>query len=620
MLNNLLTPGRTGLRALMIGIFCGVVMPAGAVRAQVMPVGSIEQGMKGYGLTVFRGGRIDTFAVTVVGVQERSRVDGNMILVDVAGHGLETSGIAQGMSGSPIFLNGRLAGALAFGWGGSLRPLAGVTPAGEMLALPTDEVAPAVVKLAVPGPGQLVAPGAADQLARVLGWDAPADIPYGLPGWPAADRVLKEMAPELDAAAGGRSWPTGWFQVPPGRQGAGAAGGGDRSPGARLVPGAACAIPLVMGDALLGVIGTTTWVEGDDVFMMGHPFLQRGPVRWPLATAKVLTVLPSRQMSFKMAGIGSLVGTVYHDQRAGLTGRLGPAPRMIPVAVNITGGDDDRAYTFQVADDQALAPSLVFWCLYNSLLVGGDDASQQTIRYRLVSRWRGDPGLEARPLELEGVAVGPGGARGLAAAWMAPLAMLLNNPERPLVLEDVRAEVAVSRPVSAALITDLDGPREVEVAGGRLVCRVQLQPRREASRSLEVTLDLPDYLRPGPYRLVAASEAALFALEVKRLGSEPRTDTLADVLKLLRMPRSADKLTVALVAQGGGLVVRGREMRSLPGSKARLLKIADPEARPPVAWIPARTTVPVAWALDGAAVMDVNLVGQARGFQAHTRP
>ena len=612
-------PG-AGRRVRWAGVWLLAMLQAGPAGAGVIPVAEIEPGMTGYGLTVFEGGRIDTFTVKVVGVQERSRVAGNMILVDVGGHGLETSGIAQGMSGSPIFLDGRLAGALAFGWGGSLRPLAGVTPAGEMMSLPTDEVAAVAIDHPLPDPQDLSAPGAGCRLASILGWTEPPSAASGPRGWPDADRILLDMVPDLAAADGGRGLPAGWFRVLPGEQTAEATGRGESAPARRLVPGAACAIPLVMGDALLGVVGTTTWVDGDDVFMMGHPFLQRGPVRWPLATARVLTVLPSRQMSFKMAGIGSVVGTVYHDQRAGLTGKLGPVPHMIPVAVTVNEGGESGTYAFRVADDQALTPALVFWCLYNSLLVRGDDASRQTIGYRLSTRWRGDEDLEAHPLEIEGTAVGPGGAMGLAAAWTAPLGMLLNNPDRPLVLEEVRAELTLTRPEASAVITGLDAPRRVATASAPLVCRVRLKPRHGEERSVAVALDLPPYLPAGRYRLVAASEADLFALEAQRLGSKFPADTLDDILRLLRRPRAADKLVVALVAPGGDLVVRGREMPGLPGSRARLLRSADPTVHGSLARLPARATVPMSWVLQGAAVMNVDLEQDAEGFRVRPRP
>ncbi len=611
-------------RRSLSGIVCLSVLLAlvrGTVFADMIPLREIVPGMTGYGLTVFAGDKVDTFGVKVIGVQDKTRVAGSMILVEISGHDLANSGIAQGMSGSPIFLDGRLAGALALGWGGALRPLAGVTPAAEMLSLPTDPVDPVTATaLLPPAPASLVPAGAGRGVIAALGWDVPPPTAESGRAWPDANDLLLDLLPELKTAGTGKGLPEGWVIRLPGEQ-AQSAGTGGSGPGTlRLVPGSSCAVPLIMGDALLGVIGTTTWVEGDDVFMMGHPFLQRGPVCWPLASAKVLTVLPSRQMSFKMAGIGSVVGSVYHDQRSGLTGRMGPGPRMVPVTATVRGGAGNRDYRFKVVDDPSLTPALVFWCLYNSLLVQGDDASQQTIRYRVVARWEGDPGLAAAPLELTGIAVGPGGAQGLAAAWMAPLAMLMNNSDRRVVLAGIEAEFMLDRPAAVAAITGLDAPGVLARGERSLTCTVHVQPRRGPGQTQTVTLPLPPYLPPGPYRLVAASAADLFALEIQRLGGAPPVDTLHDLVRLLRRPRSPDHLVVALVAPGGGVVVDGREMPNLPGSRMRLLESGDPTISRPLAELPARISLPLDWALHGSAVRNLTIEAGVGRYTARPRP
>jgi len=587
---------------------------------EIMPLEAVRAGMTGYGLTEFAAGGIDTFGVLVIGIQDRSRTAGSLILVEVSGHDLETSGIAQGMSGSPVYLEGRLAGALAFGWGGALRPIAGVTPVEEMASLPTGAV---TLSMLPPStlPGSSPSPvGRGVDLARNLGWSAGDPVPAEVPAWPSADELLRDLVPELGRAAGADGHPQGWFSSRPGEPRVTAATSGVGQPASGLSSGSACAVPLVMGDALLGVVGTTTWVDGEDVFMMGHPFMQRGPVRWPLATARVITVLPSRQMSFKMAGIGELVGTVYHDQRAGLSGKLGPVPDMIPVRVEVAGPRGDREYSFQVLDDPAMTPALVFWCLYNSLLVEGDDASEQTIRYHITQRWRGEADLESDPLVLEGIATGPAGARGLAAAWMAPVAMLLDNDDQRVSLTGVTARISLQRPAAGAEITGLAGPAQIWTDSDSLVCQVRLRPSRGPLRTVRAAVKLPEYLQPGKYRLVAASEADLFALESMRLGGAPRTETLADVVSLLRTPRSADRLVLALVAPGGGLVIGGKEYANLPGRFSRLLEQSAPGAHPPLAHLPARTAMNVPWALQGSAVVKLELNARAGGIDARSRP
>ncbi|MBE0566912.1 MAG: hypothetical protein IH621_13195, partial [Krumholzibacteria bacterium] len=172
--------------------------------------GEIAPGMTGYGLTVFAGTAVDTFGVTVIGVQPNVRAQGSLILIEVSGHGLETSAIAQGMSGSPVFIDGRLAGALAFGWGGALRPIAGVTPIAEMFAVPVaagPEAADLDAGSTPLAPWPLAGPASLELAAALFPGGRPAEpVVPGPPlprGWP--DPV--ELAAALLPGGGGADGP-----------------------------------------------------------------------------------------------------------------------------------------------------------------------------------------------------------------------------------------------------------------------------------------------------------------------------------------------------------------------------------------------------------------------------
>lgn len=596
--------------------------------ADFIPVSEISRGMKGYGLTVFQGSRIDTFEVEVVGIQERSRVDGNLILVEVSGHDLERSNIAQGMSGSPIYIEGRFAGALAFGWAGALRPLAGVTPARDMLGLPVDpEVDPYPARVSTRGAVQDMLP----LLAGVWSVDDLASEVLGHPSqhgnfkipeqqWPAGDHLILDLLNEATASAG-VVLPRAehWFCNTVGMSAAST--GSPASSGGTLVPGAACAVPLVTGDAMLGVTGTVTWTEGDDVLMMGHPFMQRGPVNLPLATAEILTVFPSRQMSFKMATVGDIVGSVHHDQRAGLSGKIGPSPRMIPVNVDVKFSDSTlHSYDFQVVSDPLLTPSLVFWTFYNSLLAEGDDASNQNISYEVKSTWNGPAYLGDSPLIISGTVAGPGGAMSLAGSWMAPFSLLLGNPFQEVKLESVNARFDVSSSLKTARITGMDGPRNLTAGSGPIKVQVEVTPRLGIRRVVEVELSLPANIETGNYRLVAASGAEFFALEADRAAALFQVSSLDGAVKILKMDRSADDLVVALLAPGTGLMVSDRQMNNLPGSVSRLLQQGNMQIQPTMADFVARNTKPMPFALQGHAVRKLRVQPAPAPIKEERRP
>ncbi len=589
---------------------CLLILPGLSWATDFIPVSEISQGMRGYGLTVFEGSRIDTFAVEVVGIQKRSRVDGNLILIEVFGHDLERSSIVQGMSGSPIYIEGRFAGALAFGWAGSLRPLAGVTPARDILGLPVNpEVAEHSLGISNLETVQSMLPLLAGYTSEpTFALDvldkAPATVAQHMANvqWPAAEQLIWSLLEEATASAGvDLPLEENWYCSPVGNV-SGVTGGNSGS-GGTLVPGAACAIPLITGDAMLGATGTVTFTEGDNVLMMGHPFMQRGPVNLPLATAEILTVFPSRQMSFKMANVGEVVGSVHHDQRAGLSGKLGPAPQLVPVTVDIEYSDThQQRYNFQVVDDPLLTPSLVFWTFYNSLLAEGDDASNQNISYEVTSHWQGSDLLDDLPLVVSGVAAGPGGAMSLAGDWMAPFSLLLSNPFQEVKLESVQAKFKISKTLHTARITGLDGPRNLVAGSGPIMVQVEVTPRLGAKRVVEVELPLPANIEAGGYRLVAASAAEFFALEAQRAAGRFQVASLDGTVKILNLDRAADQLVVAILAPGESLMIADREMNHLPGSVSRLLKQGNMQIQSTMADFVSRVTQSMPQALQGHAV------------------
>ncbi len=584
---------------------------------EIVPLAEITRGMRGYGLTVFEGARIDTFSVEVVGVQKGTRAAGSIILIEVAGHDLDRSRVVQGMSGSPIFLEGRFAGALAFGWGGALRSLAGVTPAREILNLPT-RAEPGTLELSAGGGlmgdaptwESLVAAGPGPGLARqVLGLETSRSVaPAFSTAWPAPETLwLELMAGLLPRGDGlGATSPEYYFMRPLGGAGAGSAAM-DEGAAPRLSPGSACAVPLITGDAQLGAIGTVTWVDGDDVFMMGHPFMQRGPVDLPLASAEILTVFPSRTMSFKMGTMGPLVGTVHHDQRAGLAGTLGTSPQLIPVQLEVVASgpgrkEETRKYDFQVVNDPLLTPPLVFWTLYNSLLAEGDDGSLQNLHYILELDLASSETPLGDPLVLKGVAAGPGGAGGLASQWMAPIQLLLNNTFSPVQLKGVRARLETSRPLAMARVGAVNAPRTVPRGQASVPVSVELALRHEQPVIRRFDLPLPANLEPGEYRLVVASAAEFFALDAQRAAGAFQVRSLDRLLEVLASPRDAGALTVALLAPGRGVVQGGREMPGLPPGVSRVMSKADLGASRTLADYVARSSEDTPWFLQGHVV------------------
>lgn len=592
----------------------------------VFPLDDVKPGLHGFGLTVFAGTAVDTFGVEVLGVRRHASPGGDVILVELSGHGLETSAVAQGMSGSPVYIDGKLLGAVSFGWQGALRPIAGVTPARELLEVSAQPVTTPAARAA---DRQGLSGCFGSAAARALAAELLPGLPLPEPTGSVVPTVRPGMGPEAlalalvpglaDLVAGDGKLPFGLYASAAGELASPSSSAAVAAPNT-LTPGSACAVVLVAGDAQLGAIGTTSLVDGDRVVLMGHPFLQVGPVDLPLATAEVVTMFPSRVMSFKMASAGPVIGRVTHDQRAGLAGRLGEFATTVPVEVRVEDGDDVRQYAYDVALEPQLTPTLAFWCVQNSLLAVGDDASLQTVTYDLTTRWRTAAGDVLPPVVLSGVTAGPGSLAGVGTDWVPLLRLLMSSRHAALVPTSIEAVVRTRRPVEAALITGAQAPAQV-APGDSFHVVVDLERWRGPRQRETLTLTVPPGLPPGRYRLGVANASEFFALDAQRAPGLFQDDNLDATFALLAAPRSPSTLVAALVAPQGSYVAGGRELPHLPGSVRRALAEAPAEAATPTsASYAARAERELGLLLQGHAIIDLDIQSPPRPAAQEMRP
>src|SRR5512138_742127 len=356
--------------------------------AEIFPLDQIVPGLKGYGFSDLGGGRgIQRFDVEMIGTLRRYAPKQDLILAKVSGAGLEHSGIIAGMSGSPIYVDGKLVGALAYGWPFSKDPICGITPIQSMLDI---RHAPAAAPVPIGGPAarasQLVSmfashqfDGALDALLAPLRQSDPAGAMSRLP-----------LPVSFAGAPGGNAgWlfgrvaeAAGWVAAP-----AGSSGQSSKSPAdetaAPVRPGSSLATVLLSGDMLLAATGTATWVEGGSVLAFGHPFLSMGPIDMPMARAEVLTVLPSVYRSFKFADTGPVFGSVTQDRSTGILGTVGARAKMVPITVRISSDElPVQTYHFEAVHNSMLTPVLAAIAIDNVLTTLEKRAGERTLVWR----------------------------------------------------------------------------------------------------------------------------------------------------------------------------------------------------------------------------------------------
>jgi hypothetical protein len=537
-----------------------------------LPPDELRPGQKAAVRTVFEGQKIEEFEAEIVGVLKGGRASGDMILARATSERVLRTGIAQGMSGSPVYVDGRLVGALSGGWSFSREPLFAITPIGEMLEV-LEHPWPGDAGVGTAGPTG-VEPGArAASSYRELRWSDPVPGPALEPVAPASGRDLGAPArlpiPVACAglAPGALSWadqllaPLGLTAVP------GGGAGRDADVSTELEPGSAVAIELMRGDLQLAAIGTITWRDGDRVLIFGHPFFQSGSIRLPIAAASITTVVSSQVISFKLGTSGRPMGVADQDRRAAVAGRLGPAPGLMPVTVNLAGeGLRERTFRFESIEDRALAPQLVGLAALNSLLESGGTGAGQTVRWTLALHRRG-----SEPLVLSEAATGGGLTTSLASGMAQPLAFLYNNPYAALDLDSVTVRLEVRPGEDLWTLRGLEVLDAAVRPGGTMRVRCQAERWRGGRKTVDIALRVPEEVPEGRYLLWAGGGAELNRFEAARLPGRYRPASLDEAWRRIGGLRRSDRLYVALIARAPEVTRDGRDYPELPTSALALL-------------------------------------------------
>jgi len=573
-------------------VFAAALLSNCATAAERDPAPSgplVEPGQHAVVHTVFRGAAIDSFEAVIVGTLESGRTQGDMILARATSESVIQSGIAQGMSGSPVYVGGRLIGALSSGWAFNREPLFGITPIGEMLEL-WNRPASDTTDTDSSGPSGSDEGGTARlprwDLMRWSGDDAADDAAAAPPVPAPAATGLTRLS--LPLACGGldprlmdlaRRWfePLGLTAVP---GGSAKAKSGAAKPVAKnavahagaaaLEPGSAVAVEVLRGDLQFAAIGTVTWRDGDRVLLFGHPFFQSGRVRMPMAIADIVTVVSSNQMSFKLGQRADEVGAVTEDRRAGVAGLLGAKVEMLPLVVDIRGTTPQpQQFRFESIEDRNLAPTLLAIAAANGLLESGGTGASQTVRWRMRLKRAGLP-----PLELRDVTVSESPSTDVAAALVSPLRFLYGNPFASLDLDSVSIALDVKPGRDAWTLRSARLLDPVARPGGTARVACDLERWRGGSETRVLTVAVPPEAPEGRYVLWTGGSGELDRYEASRLPGRFRATSLDDAWRRLAKRRSSDALYATLYARAPEISREGRDYPELPASALPLLGIA----------------------------------------------
>ncbi|HEY1789504.1 MAG TPA: hypothetical protein VGJ73_15205 [Verrucomicrobiae bacterium] len=520
----------------------------------IMPLADVKPGMTGEWHTVVSGTRIDSFPMRVVGVANNFiGPDRPVIICEGLDAANKLTGPVAGMSGSPVYVDGKLLGAYAYGFTFPHdQDLFGVTPIGEMLEVEkyppssnpwgNDQMADAAGGgnpqwLAAPTAGIDVPP-----LAKMQSLMKPLPTPLFVSG--VSQHTLQLFNPELDRLG------LEAMQAPSGSAGP--------MTNADLEPGAAVSGVLMSGDFDFAGTGTVTWRKGNRILAFGHPFLQSGPTEMPMATAEILTVVSSFEESFKLLNVGHVVGTIYQDRLTGIAGEVGRMPRTTHVEVHLTSPTgQERVYQGEMFQNQLISPVLTAVGLEEALFETMESEEKQTVYLKT------DIEIEGHgPVKLSDAGTGESGPAMLAMQQLDIYNQLLSNPCEFPHVKSLIFHVRLANGFDSSRLDSLSMDRDEFKPGSILHAVIGLRHYRGEPSVIPVSIPIPADLEVSRLQLfVGDADAAM------RLDETPAPpQTLDQVLDRLRKIRSHQGICVKLVQTTPGLSVEGQNLPDLPPS------------------------------------------------------
>jgi hypothetical protein len=545
---------------------------------EILPLSQVRPGMQGYAYTIFAGDQVEKFDLEVIGVMPNFLgPQQSIILVQLKGEKVEHTGVVAGMSGSPVYLDGKLAGALSLKLGVFTKEaIGGVTPIEDILhpAGPNNAPPAAQTQAQALTPAQTYSSSAtqvqSQSQPQQVALSRETTVRNGLPSGSSLEPIatplvfsgfqtatLQQFAPEI----------AGYGFV--------AAQGGTAAPQAddkKLAPGDMAGMVLVSGDASINSACTVTAVQADRVYLCGHPFLSLGDVALPMARSRVVTTLSSSLASTKIVNVGGPIGTITGDHLTAVTGKLGAPPSMIPLDLSVATPLGNKKLHFEVVDHPKLTPLLVALTTFNGLTQNSVYGEGMTLHLSGEIRLKGHAPVQIENTYAPGDFLGGDGLP-IALGVQSIFNRLFTNTYEVPSVESVALKVE-SVPGHHSFTIDSAWLEKGEAAPGEdLRVRVLLHPYRGESHIEETTVHVPDQIARGTMLRVMVTDGDLLnrasrGFQFSGSGGPPGLDQL---ITLLNRERRNDRLYVGLFMPSPTILWDDKELPNAPLSQINVI-------------------------------------------------
>ncbi|MFH1540226.1 MAG: SpoIVB peptidase S55 domain-containing protein [bacterium] len=539
---------KTGKEKLAATLFLSLallLLPAPLRAVEFMSVDELEPGMKGYGLSVFKGTKIEKFDVEILGVQKKVLAGQDMIMIRMAGMGLEHSGTVAGMSGSPIYIDGRLLGAVAYAATFQKDPIAGVTPITDMIKLlESPEQQEGAALPAAPG-GEIMV-GHPDLGPFEL---LPVPTPITLGGFTArgGEKVKGFLSSRgmIPMAAGGAAEET------------------EHPEADDLQPGSAISVPMMTGDMRMTAVGTVTYREGDRILAFGHPFLNSGPSEMPMGGAVVYAVMPSYARSYKIAAPARIVGGLLSDRLPAIMGQYGIFHGLIPMTIEINNPDtgETEILKVEVIKNDLYTPMLLSWAAEDAMYRAiGELAGHGTLSIALDGSFE----EHAKPFHFEDKqfhVFSP-----LSVGVLDHFIRIQDNKFKKIHVKNLKVSIEAERRVRLAEIQKITLSGKRFNPGDKVEINVHLRSYDGGEFVKTVSVKIPSDTAPGPLMvLVEGGEGLGTQSQVLPVNFEQFFERMMEWIP-------GNRISVRLVFRDKTAGVEGEELPTLPGSVEAVLQ------------------------------------------------
>jgi SpoIVB peptidase S55 len=576
--------------------------PLASKSTEIIPVNQIHVGMRGVAYTVFEGVTPEPMDVEVLGVLKNANgPKGDIILVRLGGKKAEYTGVVAGMSGSPVYFDGKLAGAVAFRIGEfSKEPIAGVTPIQEMLEISaidrTPEIGPSTANGAVSAPNKTSGPGGSAPVNGVPSFAQylkPIETPLVFNGF--SQQAIERFAPQFAAA--------GIVPV----MGAGSVS--DAKQPEPLQPGSAVSAILVRGDMDIAATCTVTYIDPQHLLACGHPLMQFGMVDLPMTKAQVLATVPSPLNAFKIVNATEAVGAFIQDRHTGIMGEFGKTPEMIPVTLNIRGGgSNDKQFHYEILNNAHLSPVAMMATVYNAL--HGVNEYGEDITYRM----NGSISVNGYPqLAVQNMFTATD--QGQPAAVIAAMSLgdrfsrIYDNPYNVPNIRAVQFDFEIVRDRRWARLesarTDITEARP----GDEITIETVVRPYRGEAIVRRIPIRIPTSTSKGPLRILVSDGDTLDRVRRSAPMLGRRLD-LASTIAFLNKQHVSNRVYVSLLEADPEAIVADKVMPSLPLSIMNVMEgmrgtqemIVQSESS-----VNEAATLPLDYVVSGAQVLTITI-------------